>query len=64
MESLARLVALMALTTTGVGAAAGGAVAHRLAKKSPHRTAYTVGGAVAGAVAGWMGLVAYARMQS
>lgn len=64
MESLARLVALMALTATAVGATAGGTAAHALAKNSKHRTAITVGGALAGAVAGWAGLVALGRMQS
>lgn len=64
MESLARIVALMALATTGVGATIGGVTANVLARKSKHRTAYTAGGAVIGAVAGWSALVLYARHAS
>lgn len=64
MESLAKLVALMAVTTTAVGATAGGVAAHRLAKNSEHRTAITVAGALTGAVAGWVGLIALGKLQS
>ena len=61
MESLARLVALMALTSTGVGAAIGGVAANKLAKRSPHRTAYTVGGVILGGVAGFSALIMAGR---